>query len=242
MMRLFIDSAPNIDGRLMISGEDFDHLRVLRTKLGEIVELCNPEKKMVYKAEIIAISRQDAQVCIISKNRVDSDPSCKITLFQAVPKFDKMEMMIQKCVELGITEIVPVLTARTQTHPANAGVKAKRWQKIAKEAASQSRRDIVPNIANVISLDEALNGMARFDRVFVANENEANVKARAAFKSSDAKNVAIFVGPEGGFEDSEIEMMRSLGIESVTLGKRVLRVETASIAAVILYLCAREEL
>ncbi|MCL2617788.1 MAG: 16S rRNA (uracil(1498)-N(3))-methyltransferase [Defluviitaleaceae bacterium] len=242
MTRFFTDATIGVGGKLAISGEDFDHLRVLRPKIGETLELCNSEKRIVYTAEITDMSRADAQVTIVSKKKADAEPGCRITLMQAVPKFDKMELIIQKCVELGVSEIVPVLTNRTQTHPANAAVKAHRWQKISKEAAQQSGRDIIPAITSVLPFREALDSLSQYEHTFVANENETEQYARAAYQRASVQNVAIFIGPEGGFDKSEIKAMRDKGVESVSLGRRILRVETAAITAVILFLCAREEL
>ncbi|MCL2851673.1 MAG: 16S rRNA (uracil(1498)-N(3))-methyltransferase [Defluviitaleaceae bacterium] len=242
MMRFFIDASPNIDGRLLLSGEDFDHLRVLRPKIGEVVELCNPTTQVVYQSELTAMTKQDAQVTIVAKRRGNSEPVCKITLFQAIPKFDKMELIVKKCIELGALEIVPVFTARTQTHPANAGIKAKRWQKIAKSAAQQSNRDIIPDVSNIMTFKDALDSLSRFDHVFVANENETKLNASEAFKEVSGQNVCVFIGPEGSFEDEEIQALRGLGAESISLGKRILRVETAAFASVILLLSARGEL
>ena len=242
MTRFYIEASPNIDGRVKLSGEDFEHLRVLRPKLGDTVELCNPTTQHVYLAELTMITKTDAQVTVVAQRRGDSEPACKITLFQAIPKFDKMEFIIQKCVELGVTEIVPILTARTQTHPANAGIKARRWQKIAKTAAQQSNRDTIPTVSNIITLQEVMDGLTRFDHTFVANESETKVRASEAYKASNAQKVGIVVGPEGGFEQEEVQALCALGVESVNLGKRVLRVETAAMAAVILFLSAREEL
>ena len=241
-MRFFIDESPDIDGRRLISGEDFDHFRVLRPKIGDMVELCNPTTQIVYKAELTAITKHDAQVSVVEKKRGESEPHHKITLFQAIPKFDKMELIIQKCVEVGVVEIIPVFTARTQTHPANAGIKAKRWQKIAKSASQQSRRDIIPNVSNIMTFQEALGSLERFDSVFVANETESRLNASEAFREISGQNICIFVGPEGSFEDEEIKSLTELGAVSVQLGRRILRVETAAIASAILILSAKGEL
>ena len=242
MTRLFFDASPSIGDTVTLTGEDLDHLRVLRTKPGELLELCNPSDQIVYQAKAEKISKEDAQIQIIGFGLGDSEPASKITLFQAIPKLDKMELILQKCVELGVFKIVPMFTARTVTHPANAGIKAKRWQKIAKSAAQQSRRDIIPEVGAIITFQEALASMTNFDHSFVANEQEDNIKATEAFKAANKQNIAIFVGPEGGFDSKEIDELVALGAKSVSLGKRTLRVETASIATIVIFMSAKEEL
>ena len=242
MIRFFIESTPSVNAQLVISGEDFNHLRVLRPKIGELIELCNPAAKLVYLAGVDQLSKNDARITILSSHAAGNEPTCKISLFQAIPKTDKMELLIQKGVELGLAEITPILTSRTQAHRANVGAKATRWQKISKEAAQQSRRDIVPPVHDVDTFSNVLSKLSRFDGVFVANENETTLLASRAFKDIDATNVAMFVGPEGGFEASEVAALLAHGAMSVSLGKRILRTETAAITMVALILSAKGDI
>ena len=130
MTRFFIDTSHIIGELVTISGENFDHLKVLRPRIGEVLELCNSDAKVVYNAEVVEITRRDAQVKIVGQVPADSESAVKITLFQGVPKGDKMEMIIQKCVELGVFRIVPVVTMRTVSQPSSEK-KRHRWQKIA---------------------------------------------------------------------------------------------------------------
>ncbi|MCL2673951.1 MAG: 16S rRNA (uracil(1498)-N(3))-methyltransferase [Defluviitaleaceae bacterium] len=241
MTRFFIDTGHNIGEIVTISGENFDHLKVLRPRVGEVIELCNPAMQVVYHAEIEIISRRDAQVNVVGQTSVDSEPAVNITLFQGVPKGDKMELIIQKCVELGVSKIVPIITARTVSHPANAAQKQQRWQKIAHAAAQQSRRGIIPDIGDIITFQEALGELANFDSAFVAYECEAGLKASEAFKAAKGRNIALFIGPEGGFEPCEIQELCAGGAKSVSLGKRILRTETAAFAATIILLSAQGE-
>jgi len=241
MTRFFIDTNHNVGEVVTISGENFDHLKVLRPRIGEVIELCNSARQVVFHAEVAEISRRDAQVKVIGQYPADSEPDVKITLFQAVPKGDKMELIIQKCVELGVFKIAPIITARTVSHPANSAQKQQRWQKISQAAAQQSRRGIIPEIGDIITFQEALSELANFDSAFVAYECEAGLKASEAFKAADGRNIALFIGPEGGFEESEIQELCANGAKSVSLGKRILRAETAAFAVTIILLSAQGE-
>jgi 16S rRNA (uracil1498-N3)-methyltransferase len=153
-----------------------------------------------------------------------------------------MELILQKCVELGVSRVVPVITAHTVSHPANAGMKALRWQKVAKAAAQQSGRDIIPHMHKIVSFKDALGMITNQDASFIANEQENDAMASAVFQKTGARNVGLFVGPEGGLEPAEISELLAAGCVSVSLGKRVLRVETAAIAVMVVFMSARGEL
>jgi len=241
MPRFFIDTSHNVGEFVAIDGENLDHLKVLRPRIGEALELCNSAERVVYHAETAKISRHDAQVKIIRQSLADSEPAVKITLFQAIPKLDKMELIIQKCVELGVYRIVPVVTDRTVSNPPNAAQKLKRWQKIAHAAAQQSRRDIIPEIGDIITLQGVLSELSNFDSAFVAYECETGIQASEAFKTASLQHIALFVGPEGGFEPAEIQALCAAGVKSVSLGKRILRTETAAFASMIILLSAQGE-
>ncbi|MCL2616826.1 MAG: 16S rRNA (uracil(1498)-N(3))-methyltransferase, partial [Defluviitaleaceae bacterium] len=121
MTRLFMEESPDIGNTVTIIEDDFEHLRALRMRTGEIFELCNPITQVVYNVKLEKMTKDEGQAIVLGFNDGDSEPATKITLFQAIPKLDKMELIIQKSVELGITKIVPMFTSRVVTHPANAG-------------------------------------------------------------------------------------------------------------------------
>ena len=241
-MRLFTDMNLEIGSLTTIDGEDFDHLRVLRIKAGDKLELCNPHTQVVFHCKVVRVDRDEASVMVVSLGIASSEPSFKVTLFQAVPKLDKMDVIIQKCVELGVFKIVPIITARTITHPANAGIKARRWGKISKMAAQQSQRDIIPQVGSILKFGDMLEGLKNYGSVYLMNESEENLLSSQAFKDAQEQDIAIIVGPEGGFEASEVEQLCNCGAQSVSLGRRRLRVETAALAALAVLMSARGEL
>ena len=160
-----------------------------------------------------------------------NEPSIYVTLYQSLPKFDKMDLIVQKAVELGVSEIVPVLTKRCISRPdeKSIGKKILRWQKISKEASKQSRRGRIPKIGDLISLESAVkeSNKSQVSMVFY----ELMGKKIGDIIKDTPKTISIFVGPEGGFDKDEILKMSSYNIKSATLGRRILRTETAPIAA-----------
>jgi RNA methyltransferase, rsmE family len=157
-----------------------------------------------------------------------------ITLLQGIPKSDKLEMIIQKSVELGVSEIIPVKTKRVvvKIEEKKQASKANRWNAIAESAAKQSKRSIIPKVSEPMSIDNALEIVKDFGVKLIPYENADGIeKTRKILDSMDkTKNIAIFIGPEGGFEESEVEKIKDSGFEVITLGKRILRTETAGLA------------
>jgi len=171
--------------------------------------------------------------------------SAKITLFQGLPKGDKMEQIIQKTVELGVTEIVPVAMKRcvVKLDDKKAGKKIERWNGIALSAAKQSKRGIIPEIKDVMSFKEAIKMASHMDACLVPYENAEGIEgARKLVESmKDKKSIGIFIGPEGGFDDSEIEFALENGAKTLTLGRRILRTETAGMTMLSILMFALEE-
>lgn len=215
-----------------IEGEDARHIsKSLRMKTGESLTLCTLDGRR-HECEITAFSTDSVTVKVLSSTICEQEPSVKITLFMALTKGDKMDDIVQKSVELGVYEIVPVLTARCISRPDQKQMKKKvqRWQKIADNAASQSRRGIIPSVKDMMTLKEASGICSSFDKAIVFYECGGE-KLRDIIKE-DIKTLAMFVGSEGGFEESEIEILKTNGVTPTTLGTRILRAQTAPIAGI----------
>lgn len=219
---------------IKITGDDVNHIKnVLRMKNGEET-IISDEQGNDYSCEVFELSDD----CVIFKVRFvypqGHELPSKIYLFQGLPKSDKMEMIIQKCVELGVYEIIPVSTKRSIVKLDNKKEesKLKRWQAISESAAKQSKRSIIPNIHSVMSFSEALEYAAELEVRLVPYENAKGMEGtRAIFDGiKPGDGIAVFIGPEGGFDDGEIELAIKSGATPITLGKRILRTETAGMA------------
>lgn len=226
MPKFFTDENLIDSSVLTIVGEDVSHIsRVLRMKPGEEITVCDGSGND-YTAKITVIEKDKVLADIISVKKCEAEPSVKITLYQALPKQGKMEYIIQKNTELGVCEFVPVYTKRCVVKPTD---KTARWQKVAAEAAKQSGRGIIPLVRDTITFDEAIKEISGFSHKAVFYECEEETKIRDVIEKGIDK-IAIMIGPEGGFDISEIEKVRNSGIPTVTLGKRILRTETAAAA------------
>ena len=220
----------------VIEGEEARHIsRVLRMKKGDSVTLCDGEG-MFYEAELSDFSEKSVTAKIISSKRAQTEPRVELTIFQGVPKNPKLETIIQKVTEIGAVRIVPV-DAKRCVAKLDKGSKVDRLRKIAKEAAKQSKRGIIPVVADACSFKEAVKMAAEADLMLIAYEEETEVSLKAAIRGKEPKLVSVMIGPEGGFEKEEVLFAKEAGAISVTLGKRILRTETAPIAvsAAILY-------
>ena len=248
MYRFFIEES-NIDtqeGKIRIVGDDVNHIRnVLRMKSGEQILL--PAASMpdqVPEEEVKA--GFDKVLSAVQKNarELPSD----LYLFQALPKGDRFENVIQKCVELGVHEIIPVITARTivKLDEKRAARKTERWNAISLAAAKQSKRAFVPEVTKPLNWNQALKSAAGLDKILVPYENAQGIAhtRQVIDEVNPGESVGIFIGPEGGFEEKEIEQLLALGAESITLGHRILRTDTASpaiLAMLMLHLESDEE-
>ena len=242
MYHFFINQDQVEDDHIRIIGPDVNHIKnVLRMGAGEEVLISNGVDKD-YLCEVTSVTAQEVTARILSVEEGGRELPARITLFQGLPKGDKMELIIQKAVELGACEIVPVETKRTvvKLDKKKEESKLRRWNAVSESAAKQSKRLIVPEVTGVMSLKEALVFSKEFDLTVIPFENAKGMERTREILSQvkPGMNVGIFIGPEGGFEDSEIELSESFGAKSVTLGKRILRTETAglSVLSVLSYL------
>ncbi len=230
MYHFFVDNDKVQKDYIIIEGSDVNHIKnVLRMKIGEEILISN-RQSIDFCCIISDIRNEFVKAKIIStvENR---ELSAKIYLFQGLPKSDKLELIIQKAVELGVYEIVPVSTKRAivRLDKKKEEIKIKRWQSIAESAAKQSKRSIIPKIKGIMSLSEALDYSREFESKLIPYENaEGMAGTRHLIQQikSDMR-VGIFIGPEGGFDETEIEQAVKNGYSPITLGKRILRTETA---------------
>lgn len=215
----------------IISGEDAKHIsKVLRMHKGEELTLVTPDK-MQCKCEVFSISNDSVTVDVLSKMPCENEPNVFVTLYQALPKSDKMDYIVQKCVELGISRIVPVISARCVSRPDAKALakKRERWQKIALQAAMQSRRGIIPKVADCVSFQNAAEQTKADEQTIIFYEEGGEKVSKILEKAP--KSIGIFIGSEGGFEQSEVDLIVKNGGCAGTLGKRILRAETAPLAA-----------
>lgn len=229
MPRFFIDFTPS--SQTVISGANGKHIaRSLRMKAGEPLTLCDG-KGMDYACIIDRINGDEALVKVLDSYASVSEPSLRVTVYQGLPKADKMDSIVQKSVETGAAAIIPVMMARCVSKPDEKSMhkKIERWQKIAEEAAKQSGRGIVPQVSSIMNLEQAAQQAAQNSSVILFYEGGGESLSKLI--SRESKEVSIFIGPEGGFEREEVERITALGGRTATLGTRILRTETAPIAA-----------
>lgn len=224
---------------LQITGEDVAHIsKVLRMQPGSRLTVCDGAGTD-YTVSITSVAKDAVQAAILEKHACGAEPHVQITLFQALPKQGKMEYIIQKNTELGISRLVPVYTRRCVVKPSD---KTERWAKIAEAAAKQSGRGIIPAIAPVMPFEAALLEMRKADLALMPYEGETEARLKPLLKQHRPATISIFIGPEGGFDPSEIQAARRAGIATVTLGKRILRTETAAAAVIPIMMYEYEEL
>ena len=230
----FFVSEEQINGEnAYIEGSDVNHIaNVLRMKPGEEL-LISVKGDWDYLCKIDDIETDRVNLKVLESMEQRELP-VNITLLQGIPKSDKLEMIIQKAVELGVSEIIPVKTKRVvvKIEEKKQASKANRWNAIAESAAKQSKRSIIPKVSEPMSIDNALEIVKDFGVKLIPYENADGIdKTRKILDSMDkTKNIAVFIGPEGGFEEAEVERIKNSGFEVITLGKRILRTETAGLA------------
>jgi 16S rRNA (uracil1498-N3)-methyltransferase len=218
--------------QVIITGSDYWHIvKVLRLKPGHEVVLFD-ETSFEHVGRIIEINKTDLRVEILTSTKVNVESDTKITLLQGIPKGNKMDFIIEKATELGVHSIVPVVTERSQVRETN---KALRWQRIAIEASKQCRRVTIPNIQDVIRFEDTeIYSSNSGLRIIFYEHSGSNLSDYIKSVSQPPTNVIIFIGPEGGFSESEINLAMEWGFSPVGLGPRTLRTETAAIVAVAL--------
>ena len=232
MPRFFVSPDAVKENEIEITGTDVNHIKnVLRMQAGESVEVCDGEGND-YSCVIKSLERDSVLLDIGDSYPSSTELENRIYLFQGLPKSDKMELIIQKAVELGVYEIIPTVTVRciVKIDAKKEDKKIARWQQIAEAAAKQSGRGIIPKIKYPMSFKEALEYAKGIDTVLVPYEKAEGIESTRAILSEAKKgSVAVFIGPEGGFEEKEISLAEESGAKAVTLGKRILRTETAGL-------------
>ena len=235
MQQFFAEPSWIEENRILMRGADVNHMKnVLRMKPGEDVRI-NDGAGKTYLCCISAYEEQTAVLDILKELDSDTELPSRIVLFQGLPKGDKMEWIVQKAVELGAYSVVPFAARRSvvKLDEKKAAKKQARWQAIAKGAAEQSGRGIVPEIQSVQTFGEALKTAEELDVILIPYELEEGMKetTRVIENIEPGQSVGIFIGPEGGFEEEEVELAKAAGAYPVTLGKRILRTETAGLTA-----------
>lgn len=221
-----------------IIGDDVKHIyKVLRISEGEKVTLNNCEG-VEYLGRVKSVSKQEVLIEILENLELNNESNVNIYLFQGLPKSQKMDLIVQKGTELGITEFIPTITHRVDVKLKGEFKKLDRLNRIALEAAKQSKRSIIPKVSEPIEFDEVFEKINSLDLLIVPYENANNFGIKTLINElrkenniDNIKNIGIFVGPEGGIEEDEIERLKDKGAYIVTLGKRILRTETAGFVA-----------
>ena len=232
MPRFFAETFDPTDP--IITGSDASHIiRSLRMQPGEPLTVCDT-KGTDYLCRIRSLEGETVRLEVEKTETTVSEPSLRVTLFQCLPKGDKLETVIQKAVELGVDTVVPVLSARCISRPNDtaAAKKQARYQKIADNAAGQCGRGILPCVAPLRPLSEVCGLLGQFDLVLFCNERGGEPMTRLIHRG--LTTAAILIGPEGGWDAAEAEAIQAAGGRAVTLGKRILRTETAPLAALML--------
>ncbi|ABR33019.1 16S rRNA (uracil(1498)-N(3))-methyltransferase [Clostridium beijerinckii] len=239
-MHKFFTEPHNIsetEGKIL--GDDVKHIyKVLRLSEGEEVVLNNCEG-IEYLGEIETITKSEVIVKIIKRLDINNESKVKVHLFQGLPKGQKMDLIVQKGTELGVSEFIPVTTARVDVKLKGEFKKLDRLNRIALEACKQSKRSVIPQVKEVIDFNEAINELKKMDLIIVPYENAEDFGIKTLVRKLERdsvdldtiNNVGILIGPEGGFEESEIDDLKEQGAYIVTLGNRILRTETAGFTA-----------
>lgn len=246
MPRFFVKTEQIKETKISIIGEDVKHIKnVLRKKIGDSIEICNQETGKAYKCEIQQIGEE-----VISNNILEeitsTDERIKVDIYQGLPKADKMELIIQKSIELGVNAIIPVEMKRcvVKLDSKSENKKIERWQKIAESAAKQSGRNTVPEIRHILKIEDIINLRNEYDAIIVCYENEKQntiknelLKLKELSVEKPEIKIAVVIGPEGGLEEKDLEKLKDNGAKIVTLGNRILRTETVAlnILSIIMY-------
>jgi 16S rRNA (uracil1498-N3)-methyltransferase len=241
MHKFFVPKQNILEDYAVIEGEDVKHIyKVLRLGEGTQISVNNCEG-VEYLGEIAEISKKEVKVRLLSQLKTNNESPLEVCLFQGLPKSQKMDLIVQKATELGVREITPIITERVVVkNEIGEFKKMDRWSRIALEACKQSKRTMIPKVNVPIEFDWLLDLLKKFDLVLVPYENEEGKGLKKVCRGIDrdsVKTVAIVIGPEGGFEESEIDTLKKLNAEIITLGPRILRTETAGFvcAALIMY-------
>lgn len=231
MHKFFVEKNNITDDKAYIVGDDVKHIyKVLRLQEGEKVSINNCDGEE-FLGTIDKVDKKEVVVSLIEKLDINNESPLEVCLFQGVPKSSKMDLIVQKVTELGVKEVTPIITERVIVkNDIGEYRKLDRWIRIALEACKQSKRSIIPNINPPMEFEQLLIKLKEFDLVLVPYENEEGYGIKKVVEDIDKskiKKIAIIVGPEGGFEEREIEVLKNIGAYIITLGPRILRTETA---------------
>ena len=229
MRRFFLTEQDSLEGqKIILRGENFHHLsRVLRARVGEAVEVCDG-KGTDYYCIAQGFDKESATLLVERTSPSTAEEGPFITLYQCIAKGDKMEQIITRCIEMGVSRFVPVLSQYCVARP-EGNKKIERWQKVALAAAKQSGRGLVPEVTSIMDIADAIEEMARAELSFVCYERET---FRSAAELPVAKEISFLIGSEGGLPEQERARWESKGIPAITLGKRILRTENAAACVV----------
>ena len=234
MYRFFVDPSDISGHDIYIGGRDYNHIKnVLRMRTGEVVSISDGASGREYRCHIVDIGEEKVHLRLDFIKEADVELPVRITLFQGIPKSDKMDLIIEKCTELGVTEIVPVETARSvvKLDEKKAEKRREHWQGKAEAAAKQSKRAIIPEIRGIVGMNEALDMAADSGLRLIPYELAENFQKTRDIISEvkPGERIAVFIGPEGGFSEEEIARAEGRGFVPISLGRRILRTETAAL-------------
>lgn len=249
MPKFFVDNEQVDNGKIAIIGNDVNHIKnVLRMKVGDTFNVCDNNSNN-YIVQINRFEKEEIICDILQECSNTAESNVKVHIYQGLPKADKMELIIQKSVELGVEKITPVEMKRcvVKLDGKDKIKKIDRWQKIAEVAAKQSGRDIIPEICSVKNIKEIIDEFEEYDLIILCYENEKNTFLKDVLKTvaqKDLLKIAVIIGPEGGIDISEVEIMENNGAKVVSLGSRILRTETVglSLLSIIMYEFERNEI
>lgn len=246
MPRFFVKNEQVKESIIEILGEDIKHIKnVLRKQIGDNIEICNQDTKKSYICKIEKIEDNGILTKIIEELQSD-DNKIEVDIYQGLPKADKMELIIQKSVELGVNAIIPVAMKRCVVKITSKDEikKITRWQKIAESAAKQSGRNAIPEIKNIVNIEKINQLIKEYDSVIVAYENEKEntikhelLRLKEKVETNNKIKIAVVIGPEGGLEEKDVKLLKQNGAKIVTLGNRILRTETVAlnVLSIIMY-------
>ena len=234
MHRFFAEPGQIGEKEIVITGADVNHIRnVLRMRADEEVLIADGQGAE-YRCKLTDLGENEVRAQILWKLDGNAELASAVTLFQGLPKSDKMDLIVQKCVELGVARIVPVSTKRAvvKLDAKKEQTRLKRWNTISESAAKQSGRGVIPEVSGVMSFEKALEEAKKLDVLLIPYERAEHMAETRRVMGSiqPGQSVGIFIGPEGGFEESEVEEAVAAGAQAITLGKRILRTETAGLA------------
>ena len=232
MTRFFVEAQDLSGDTLHLTGENFQHAKVLRLKPGERMLVCDGQGEEAL-CTVRQVGAAELELEVLERRESETEAAVRVSVYMAFPKADKLEHVIQKATELGAYEIVAFPSARCVSRPDEKSLRKKleRWQKIAASAAEQSGRGRIPEVVTLASFKEALERAKQADQALLFYENEHAVTLRMALESGAFQTVSLLTGPEGGLEEAEVDQARKAGFQVCTLGSRILRCETAPLCA-----------